>query len=97
MHAIMTGDGKITIPQSIRDELGLSDDTVLDFEIVDGKIQMKPVTRSIRDLFGLLKRPGQPTVTVEEMNEAIREEACRQFHASVSTDDEPPATPGHAR
>jgi hypothetical protein len=35
-------------------------------------VVLRPATYDIRDLHGILHRPGQPTVTVEEMNRVIR-------------------------
>lgn len=36
MKAKLTSKGRITLPKSCRDELGLSAGTILDFEVVNG-------------------------------------------------------------
>ncbi len=38
-----------------------------------GRVVLRPATYDIRNLHGILQRPGQPTVTVEEMNRIIRQ------------------------
>ena len=38
----------------------------------DGKVLLSPPPKGkISDIFGMLKRPGQPRLTIEEINEVI--------------------------
>ena len=67
----LTSKGQTTIPKEIRDRLGLKSGDKLMFRIEDGKIVVTPKTGSARDLIGILKRPSQRSVRVEEMNEGI--------------------------
>ncbi len=68
----LTTKGQITIPKSVRDSLHLhSGDRIAfvlhgDFEAV-----LKPMTKSVEDVFGTLHAPSQQLHTVAEMNTAV--------------------------
>lgn len=65
----MTTKGQVTVPREIRDRLGLKSGDKMAFTMLsDGTIVMRPKTRRLADLAGSLTRPGQPKVTVEDMN-----------------------------
>lgn len=65
----MTSKGQVTVPREIRDRLGLrAGDKVAFTMLNDGTVVMRPKTRRLADLAGMLTRPGQPKVAVEEMN-----------------------------
>ncbi|MGH7504946.1 MAG: AbrB/MazE/SpoVT family DNA-binding domain-containing protein [Longimicrobiales bacterium] len=71
--ATVTSKGQITIPKQIRDALGLAVGDKVDFVVEsDGRVVLRPATRSILDLAGLLHREGGRVVSVEQMNEAVR-------------------------
>lgn len=60
--------GQVTIPQEIRDQLGLKSGDWLTFALLpDGTLILRPKNRHIEDLVGILRRPGQPIVPIEEM------------------------------
>lgn len=75
MESVMTKKGQVTVPREIRERLGLkAGDRVKFFVHPDGSVVLLPV-RPIRAMRGMLKsRRGKP-VSIEEMNEAIAEEA----------------------
>ena len=79
MHATVTSKGQITLPKPIRDQLGLTEGTRLDFDIVDGAIRARPVSRTALDLLGVLRQPGRKPVSLEEMQQAIEAEAVGRF------------------
>lgn len=65
----MTTKGQVTVPRAIRDRLGLKAGDEIAFTLLtDGTVVMRPKTRRLADLAGSLTRPGQPKVTVEDMN-----------------------------
>ena len=65
----MTTKGQVTVPREIRDRLGLKSGDKMAFTMLsDGTVVMRPKTRRLADLAGSLTRPGQPEVTVEDMN-----------------------------
>ena len=71
--ATLTSKGQTVIPKAIRDHLGLQPGAALDFVVQDnGDVLIRPATEDIRRLKGLLHRPGRLSVSVGEMNQAIR-------------------------
>lgn len=65
----MTTKGQVTVPREIRDRLGLEPGDKMAFTLLsDGTVVMRPKTRRLADLAGSLTRPGQPRVTIEDMN-----------------------------
>ncbi len=73
----MTTKGQVTVPREIRDRLGLKSGDKMAFTMLsDGTVVMRPKTRRLAELAGLLTRPGQPKVAVADMN---------QFKATVAT------------
>ena len=79
-EATLTTKGQVTIPKRVRDHLKLETGARLDFIIEDdGTVVLKPVTRHVRELDGLLHRPGRPAVTIDQMDESIRTHIGRQF------------------
>jgi AbrB family looped-hinge helix DNA binding protein len=69
----LTSKGQITIPKDIRDRLRLRVGHRLDFQIDStGNLIVRPENRDVRELRGMLAS-GRRTVTVEEMNQAIRD------------------------
>jgi antitoxin PrlF len=75
--ATLTTKGQVTIPKEVRDHLGVDTGDRLSFVVQDdGTVIVKPITRHVRELGGLLHRPGQRPVTTNEMDEAI----ARRIH-----------------
>jgi antitoxin PrlF len=71
MHeSTVTTKGQTTLPKDVRKALGLQPGDKLRYILLDGEIRLLK-TRPVLDLEGALKRPGQKTVTLEEMEEAI--------------------------
>ncbi len=74
----LTRKGQTTIPKSIRSYLGLHAGDRLDFVIEDGRVILQPATVDVRELKGMLNRPGQPAVPVEQMAAAVRKRAAER-------------------
>lgn len=73
-EAKVTSKGQITIPKEVREKMNLhSGDRVLFEETKEGEIKISTQKKSILRLRGILHRPGQKTVSVEEMNEGVKE------------------------
>ncbi|WP_457418133.1 AbrB/MazE/SpoVT family DNA-binding domain-containing protein [Roseateles sp. P5_E7] len=67
-EATLTAKGQTTIPKEIRERLGLEAGDKLTFTTLsDGTVVMRAKTRRLLDLAGSLTRPGQPSVSVDEM------------------------------
>lgn len=68
-EAILTAEGRTTIPKEIRERLGLEAGDKLVFTLLsDGAIVMRAKTRRLLDLADSLTRTGQPAIGVDEMN-----------------------------
>jgi antitoxin PrlF len=68
--ATITSKGQTTIPREIREHLNLKPGDRVSFNIEDGRVVLRPKNRSVMQLAGMLKRPGQPSMTAEDMTEA---------------------------
>lgn len=70
--ATLTSKGQITIPKPIRDSLNLRTGDRLAF-VMHGPSEavLKPITKSVDQVFGLLHRPKASAVSVDDMNRAI--------------------------
>ena len=70
--ATMTSKGQITIPKTVRDSLRLHSGDRVAF-IMRGLTEavLKPVTKTVDQVFGRLHEPGQVGKTVLEMNQAV--------------------------
>ncbi len=74
--ATMTSKGQITIPVRVREKLGLEPGVRIEFvEVDEGKFQIMPATRSIKELEGRYQGKVSKPVSVEEMNAAIARRA----------------------
>lgn len=80
--ATITSEGQLTLPAEVRKRLSLRPGDEVRFEPMgDGGYRLLAAddhdrvmkAGSIRDLKGILARPGQRPATIEEMNEAIAE------------------------
>lgn len=72
----ITAKGQITLRKDLLQHLGVHPgDKISVDKLPDGRIEVKAArpTGKISDVFGMLKREGGPTLTIEEMNEVIAE------------------------
>ena len=70
--ATLTTKGQITIPKVVRDSLHLHSGDRVAFVIHgDSEATLKPITKSVDEVFGRLHSPSQPRRTVEEMKAAV--------------------------
>ena len=64
----MSIKGQVTIPRDVRDRLGLQAGDKIAWSLLsNGTVVVRPKTRRLVDLVGMLTRSGQPGVTVDEM------------------------------
>ena len=69
-------NGRITLPKSVREALGLQPGDRIRYFIMDGHVQIRKV-RHISELAGILKYDGPP-VTLEDMDNAVRDAAAER-------------------
>ena len=78
--ATITSKGQVTIPKEIRDALTLNSGDKLEFEVNDrGDLLVRPVTRSVSDVFGRLEQSRSSAVTLDEMNRAIEKRLSKSM------------------
>ncbi len=72
--AKITSKGQITIPKVVRDSLHLHSGDRIEF-VIQGQSEalLKPITKSVDEVFGKLHAPAQASKTVEEMEAAVAE------------------------
>ncbi len=70
-------NGRITLPKSVREALGLQPGDRIRYFIMDGHVQIRKV-RHISELAGILKYDGPP-VTLEDMDNAVRDAAAERY------------------
>ena len=76
--ATLTTKGQVTIPKEVREHLGIDTGDRLSFVVQeDGTVMVKSLTRHVRELGGLLRRPGQRPVSINQMDVGI----ARRMHA----------------
>ena len=64
----MSIKGQVTIPRDVRERLGLQAGDKIAWSLLsNGTVVVRPKTRRLVDLVGMLTRPGQPGVTVDQM------------------------------
>jgi antitoxin PrlF len=68
--ATITSKGQITLPKAMRTKLGLEAGHRVEFVETDAGFLVKPATRDIRSLKGILPKQAKP-VTIEEMNRSV--------------------------
>ena len=74
----LTSKGQTTIPKDVRKRLNLQPGDRLEFVIdEDGRVLVLPVSIDASELAGMLKSPAR-TVSVEDMNRAIRKRGGRR-------------------
>lgn len=74
----LTSKGQVTIPKSVRDELGLRVGDKVAFRVLeDGTVVVEPENVELFDLKGIL-RPRRKGVTTAEMDEVIRTAAGKK-------------------
>lgn len=69
--AMITSEGRVTIPKHVRERLGLRAGDRVDFAVEeDGSVRLRRVGSDVRELFGTIRADRH--VTVEQMDAAIR-------------------------
>jgi antitoxin PrlF len=78
--ATLTTKGQITIPKEVREHLGVDTGDRLSFVVQnDGTVIVRPLTRHVRELGGLLHRTTQRAVSIKEMDEGIAKRMHTRF------------------
>jgi AbrB family looped-hinge helix DNA binding protein len=72
MLSTVTDKGQVTLPKTIRDQLGIQAGTRIAFEIqADNTLKVRVLTRGSAGLFGLIARPEEKALSLEEMDAGV--------------------------
>lgn len=64
----ISSKGQVTVPRDVRERLGLqAGDKIAWSMLSNGTIVLRPKTRRLADLVGILTQPAQPSVRVDDM------------------------------
>lgn len=78
--ATLTTKGQITLPKKIRESLDLSTGDKIEFFIKkDSEVVLRPVVKKVDEVFGMLKKPKQKAVSVNEMNRVLSKRFQKKF------------------
>lgn len=70
--ATVTSKGQVTVPKEVRDFLGANEGDRLEFTMEEGRtVRVRRVGRSVKELAGILYRPGMEPVSLEEMRQSM--------------------------
>lgn len=70
----ITAKGQVTLRKELLRHMGVAPGDRITVEpLPDGRLEVKPAQRTgdISDIFGILRQPNGPRLTIEEMNEVI--------------------------
>jgi AbrB family looped-hinge helix DNA binding protein len=77
--SLITSKGQTTIPKKIRAYLRLQPGDRVDFVVdEEGKVIIEPATLDVRELEGILHRPGIKAISTEDMKKAVKERFKRK-------------------
>ncbi|MDL1975373.1 MAG: AbrB/MazE/SpoVT family DNA-binding domain-containing protein [Deltaproteobacteria bacterium] len=78
--ATLTTKGQVTIPKIIRDSLKLNTGDKIEIIITDKREAIiRPVSKKVDDIFCKLHKPGRKAVSLEAMDDAIRNRMRDKF------------------
>ena len=72
--ATITTKGQITIPKAIRESLMLSAGDKIEFVVIDKREALiRPVSKKVDEVFGMLHKQDRKAFSVDEMNKKLRQ------------------------
>jgi len=79
--ATVTTKGQVTIPKAIRDFLKINFGDKIEIIVTEKKREaiIRPVSIKVDDLFRKLHKPGRKAVSIETMDDAIRNRMKNKF------------------
>ena len=78
--ATLTTKGQVTIPKIIRDSLKLNTGDKIEIIVTEKREAIiRPVSKKVNDIFCKLHKPGRKAVSLEAMDDAIRNRMRDKF------------------
>lgn len=83
----VSSKGQVVIPAEVRQRLGIKTGSRLELTEVGGEVRLKPLQRpgktaTVEEGIGLAGYKG-PTISIEEMDSAVREAAAERYLRSL--------------
>jgi antitoxin PrlF len=76
LKATLSVKGQVSLPAEVRRRLGLSQGSVVRFQLSDDGVRLLPAVVDVRSLKGRVARPAKP-VSLQDMELAIAERRVR--------------------
>lgn len=73
MRSRIEPDGTTRLPEQVRERLGLDAGDEVEFVLENGHVILRPRKKDIREIRGMLSHLVRNPVSVEEMNQAIKD------------------------
>jgi AbrB family looped-hinge helix DNA binding protein len=70
LESAVTAKGQTTLPKAVRASLGLKPGDRVRYVLMNGEVRLLKA-RPVKDLAGMLHRPGMVPVSLDEMESAI--------------------------
>lgn len=78
--ATLTSKGQVTIPKKIRELLKLNAGDKIEITVTEKREAIiRPISKKVDDIFCKLHRPGREAVSLEAMDNAIRNRIREKF------------------
>ncbi len=78
--ATITSKGQVTIPKEVRESLMLGPGDKIEFVVTEKREALiRPVSRKVDEIFGILHKPGRKAASAEEVNEGLRKRLGDDF------------------
>jgi len=78
--ATLTTKGQVTIPKKIRESLKLHTGDKIEIIVTEKREAIiRPISKKVDDIFCKLHKPGRKTVTLEAIDDAIRNRMKDKF------------------
>ncbi len=89
-ESVVTAKGQVTLRRAIREHIGVRPGQKVEFiPLPDGRMEVRAARGvDFSPILGILRRPGQTLVTVEQMNETI----ARGWAGDIAVRDDAPCT-----
>lgn len=70
----LTSKGQVTIPKIVRESLCLHAGDKIEFIITESnEVLLRPITKTVDEIFGKLSKPGRKAVSIMQMDSAIKQ------------------------
>lgn len=82
---VVTSKGQVTIPKLIRDKAKITTGTELDFQFENGRLTVRPISKDITSIKGMVKSRRKSPVSLKEMKQTIRARAQKNLGIKIKS------------